>query len=39
VDGKPRRAVEDLATKERRLWDAVVALPGETLGVDGKRRA
>ena len=36
VDGKPRRAVEDLEPKERRLWDAVVALPGETLGVDSK---
>ena len=34
VDGQPRRAVEDLSTKERVLWDAVVALPGETLGVD-----
>ena len=37
VDGKPRRAVEDLGTRERRLWDAVVALPGETLGVDARR--
>jgi hypothetical protein len=37
VDGEPRRAVEDLGTQERRLWDAVVALPGETLGVDAGR--
>ena len=32
VDGKPRRAIEDLGTQERRLLDAVRALPGETLG-------
>jgi hypothetical protein len=39
VDGKPRRAVEDLGPRERKLWDTVVALPGETLGIDSKLRA
>jgi hypothetical protein len=32
VDGEPHRAIEDLGTQERRLLDAVRALPGETLG-------
>jgi hypothetical protein len=39
VDGKPRRAVEDLEPRERKLCDAVVTLPGETLGIDSELRA
>ena len=37
VDEKPRRTTEDLKANQIRLWHAVVALPGETPGVDARR--